>query len=765
MKILLKGSMFKEVVEQLPETEKQIIAQEHRWGVRDDEKVRLDISEFSDESLKLVYDYLDARSAGDRSVMLSRGQVQQWIDIKSDPSGARVTKLENLPSAMKAYLATHAPNRYLFYQAYDGNFLPAFVSNITYHHAEESCPAFVSVDLSYICVASGHTSSERGNRRGYSPRSTDGISIHHADISGKMVGEILSDRGYYVETPVRLEAYENEVRRFLEFEHQCGLQMNVMGKAKGLNRWYGSDFISAERDGIPAKMVVDPKEGEAPRTATECKYWEDKKADDDKEPKLWQIPVHPYLLMFDLTEHANYAVHINNAEPYVYDTKVGDKLVLPQDVKDLLEILIEHASVAFSDIIAGKAGGAIILCQGVPGTGKCHGKGTKILMYNGEVKNVEDIQVGDLLMGDDSHPRSVLSLAHGRDELFQIEPTRYGDPFVVNKEHVMVLYPSPKKKTSDTSLVELPLCKYMALTNGKRQHMKLIRTGVTFHNREVHYVDPYWLGLWLGDGGEGYPSITSMSPEIVQYINDYAVSLGLTVSVKDQEDNRSKVYSIVGTICGEGHNNKLIEQMDKLGIRWNKHIPQRYLAGKIRVRKELLAGLVDTDGNKTANGCYEITQKRKELADGIVFLARSLGYSVSIKKKIGTIKKRNFSGLYWKVIISGAHDLPLRLAYKQSTPCRKQIKNHLVSGFKVSPMGIGDYYGFTLDGNGRYLLGDFTITHNTLTAEVYSEVMKRPLYKVQASQLGIGIDRLEKKLQEVLGRAEKWGRNSAPGRG
>lgn len=46
----------------------------------------------------------------------------------------------------------------------------------------------------------------------------------------------------------------------------------------------------------------------------------------------------------------------------------------------------------------------------------CHAKGTGILMFDGRVKNVEDIKVGDLLMGPDSRPRTVLSLTRGIDE-------------------------------------------------------------------------------------------------------------------------------------------------------------------------------------------------------------------------------------------------------------------------------------------------------------------------------------------------------------
>jgi len=47
-------------------------------------------------------------------------------------------------------------------------------------------------------------------------------------------------------------------------------------------------------------------------------------------------------------------------------------------------------------------------------------------------------------------------------------------------------------------------------------------------------------------------------------------------------------------------------------------------------------------------------------------------------------------------------------------------------------------------------------TGKTLTAEVFSETMKRPLYVVQCSQLGIDVDSIEQNLNRVLRRAEKW---------
>ena len=76
--------------------------------------------------------------------------------------------------------------------------------------------------------------------------------------------------------------------------------------------------------------------------------------------------------------------------------------------------------------------------------------------------------------------------------------------------------------------------------------------------------------------------------------------------------------------------------------------------------------------------------------------------------------KTQAEGNYWRVSISGeTHRIPCRIPRKQAKP-RLQKKNHLRTGFRTRDLGHKQYYGFTLDGDGRYLLDDFTVTHNTV---------------------------------------------------
>ena len=72
------------------------------------------------------------------------------------------------------------------------------------------------------------------------------------------------------------------------------------------------------------------------------------------------------------------------------------------------------------------------------GAGKCLKRGTPVIMYDGSIKLIEDVKVGDKLMGDDSTPRQVLDLGRGQEEMFDIIPTK-GDKYTVNRSHILSL--------------------------------------------------------------------------------------------------------------------------------------------------------------------------------------------------------------------------------------------------------------------------------------------------------------------------------------
>lgn len=360
-------------------------------------------------------------------------------------------------------------------------------------------------------------------------------------------------------------------------------------------------------------------------------------------------------------------------------------------------------------VARGKSNSLII--SGDAGVGKCHGKGTKILMYDGSIKNVEDIEIGEFLMGDDSKPRKVLSLGRGKDKIYEIKSKGW-DSFTTNSEHILVLR---NRKKSSNKPFEISVKDFLQKSKTFQDQSQLIRTSVEFEKKEIK-MDPYLMGIWLGDGSRTSPhGIETADDEIVSFLEEKANEYNLILKKHVNRKSKSDGYYFSSGSFGKGlklERNHFLNDLKNYNL-YNcveKFIPNDYLINSTEVRKKLLAGLIDSDGYQFHKS-YSIATKWKEFANQIVFLSRSLGFKSHISIK--NIKEKE----YYNVNISGdLSDLPIRLERKKSEK-RNQIKNVLNSGFTISEIGYDDYYGFELDGNHLYLLGDFTITHNTQTVK------------------------------------------------
>jgi superfamily II DNA or RNA helicase len=125
-----------------------------------------------------------------------------------------------------------------------------------------------------------------------------------------------------------------------------------------------------------------------------------------------------------------------------------------------------------------------------------------------------------------------------------------------------------------------------------------------------------------------------------------------------------------------------------------------------------LAGVIDTDGHYAVSG-YNLIFKSERLLDDIIFVARSLGFAAYKQSTRKEFVNNGVWGTYWRCSINGpVHEIPCRVPRKKAVP-RTQKKNPLRTGIRVEPIGYGDYFGFTIDGDHLFMLGDFTVTHNT----------------------------------------------------
>lgn len=237
---------------------------------------------------------------------------------------------------------------------------------------------------------------------------------------------------------------------------------------------------------------------------------------------------------------------------------------------------------------------------GAPGSGKCVKKDTPILLYDGSIKMVQDIITGDLLMGDDSTPRRVLSTTTGRDKMYKItrvdsRPYISEESYTVNEPHILSLLDS---SSSIRKVVDISVEDYLRLTENRKAELKGYRT----------YFD------------------TPENPKAVR-------------------------------------NEQLMNVLRKVGREFN---------GVFFVALD----------DRGPNG--------KNTAKKLVLLARSCGFTT----RLSTIGDNHY-----EVVIDTANVGP----------------SDVTDGYPISVeyVGVDDYYGFELDGNHRFLLGDFTVTHNT----------------------------------------------------
>lgn len=403
---------------------------------------------------------------------------------------------------------------------------------------------------------------------------------------------------------------------------------------------------------------------------------------------------------------------------------------------------------------------------------KCFGKGTPIRMYDGSVKKVEEIVDGDIVMGADSYPRVAYGITRGIEEMYTIVPKK-GGSWVCNKSHILSLKwclgkANKKRGWAAKSVVNISVRDFLNLSKGEQRHLMLYKAAVEYPAKK-NEIEPYFLGLWLGDGSKDTPEITTADREIVEYLKDLATTEGLnlintehiqyrlsckrSISIKGTVDGTEHSFSSVSDAClhfgyaanfyqtqtFKEHNweikdntkNRLLSAMRKYGIINNKHIPVDYLIDSRENRLKLLAGLIDSDGylsvgakNKKPKS-FEITQKIERLAYQIQELATSLGFYSSVNPKIATMRRKDKS-IYkcpvYKVLIYGDLWLiPTRVERKKVKKQNFHINRRTAShcGFSIMPNGLGEYYGFAVDGDHLFLLEDGTVVHNTTEVNIY----------------------------------------------
>ena len=270
----------------------------------------------------------------------------------------------------------------------------------------------------------------------------------------------------------------------------------------------------------------------------------------------------------------------------------------------------------------------------------------------------------------------------------------------------------------DSDVFDIPIKDYLNIPSSTRRCLmgfKLFNS-IQWIYKKVE-LDPYILGMWLGDGTSSRPSFTSIDKELVEYWSNWAKDNDCEVVLHKDGSNIHYGIKAAGNKKGVKGCNNFTNLLSKYNLVNNKHIPEDYIINDKKTRLSVLAGLIDTDGSVEQDGkTIRISQsvEHKNIIDGARFIASSLGFQTSIKNKktswVSQQEKKSSIALVLTISGDGIQDIPTLLPRKK---CVSYLSRNATSyNIKVIPVGIGKYNGFEIDKNNRFILGDFTVTHN-----------------------------------------------------
>ena len=266
------------------------------------------------------------------------------------------------------------------------------------------------------------------------------------------------------------------------------------------------------------------------------------------------------------------------------------------------------------------------------------------------MKTMNDLLVGDFVFGPDGKPVEVL----GKSEVFKNRKlyrvtTDDGASLVVDGEHLWTVRLDRKRGNwLDYTTEDLWLRQngwmVRRMPNGSVQKIKLkdqkeVRLPMLPPVQPVEYeprllaIDPYVLGVWLGDG--------SRSSAIITCHDDDAAYTRAEFEKRGYTTTDQATRFTFGVL-------NLQVKLKEIGVFKNKHIPRKYLEASAFQRRELLKGLMDTDGNVSKAGQCFFAQSNRDFIEQVAELIRSLGIKASILESEAKIGEKSY-GKTWKI--------------------------------------------------------------------------------------------------------------------
>ena len=524
---------------------------------------------------------------------------------------------------------------------------------------------------------------------------------------------------------------------------------------------------------IPLKMqILTSKISDYNKTILLEKFsYLDGMLEDNSKAKLnewinWGLKISDYVMPLEVSFN-NGELEINK---YLYSIKtiLDTKIYKMTNAKEkLLELL------AMRIINPESKSMSLALC-GPPGVGKCLHPDTQILLFFGGIKAAKDIKKGDILIGDDYTPRIVMNTTKGTDKMYKIIP-EMSDTFIVNEPHVMTLY----DELID-SVVDIPLNEFMQKTEAYKNRHSLFSIPIEYQRQEIKN-DPYMIGVLLNSKSKIIEDImkeylNNRLENISKYVNCKNNITTLNLNTINNEElsylinnkhipdeylfnTREIRFKLLhGFLDAYFHKNKVTKARSKSAERTTKKTeytrpktPKPVLLKQLKVRFENKSQDILMDSLSDSSETFEDLEFKHKRSESF----RCISDTICGRHRDKTNKRLdNFRS---KIPVLKKHEIVISIKDKI---LNEQIK-FLIRSLGYSCVSIGDeitiyddisklpdlgtrnemkftimthnennYCGFTLSGNGRFLLASGVVTHNTQLMQVFAECIKQPFVKI-----------------------------------
>ena len=340
---------------------------------------------------------------------------------------------------------------------------------------------------------------------------------------------------------------------------------------------------------------------------------------------------------------------------------------------------------------------------------ECFSPDTKVRMADMSVKEIKDIKVGDYVMGTNGATK-VTAVHTGTDTMYDVLTGKKQKLFTCNSQHLIL------QKSARSTV-------YKWRHSSDINRRAYVFTGRSIReNNYVPDIDPYFFGLWLGNGFSREAIVVCNENDLptINWLKSYGEKLGDKVSLRKRTGIIQVEYSVKNK--GRALKCEIRNKLEAYGFLLSKTvnntdrtykekiIPDCFMQMSVARRLSLLAGLIDSDGMYVKSGNnykYRIEMARKELMQNIYDLVASLGFFPIWYETEHTTN--GITRKYYRVDFFGSRDIPCLLKRKQYK--KDPFENKLPC--RIVEREEGQYVGITVEAEDHlFLLANGCVVHN-----------------------------------------------------